>query len=148
MTAASQPATELSLQLVPHVCFYGRAEEALAFYADLFDGTYRLMRFSDGPDNCGLPPEQANDVMHAEFSAPGISFLANDGMDRNVEKPGSIQLTLMGPDLERGKRIFAALADGGTVTFPLQPQFWGAQFGLVTDKFGVAWMFSVGTGQA
>jgi len=36
--------------------------------------------------------------------------------------------------------LFAALAEGGEVTTPLQEMFWGAFFGGLTDKFGVQWM--------
>ncbi|MEO5942947.1 MAG: VOC family protein [Ferruginibacter sp.] len=37
---------------------------------------------------------------------------------------------------------FAALADGGNITMPMQDTFWGARFGMTTDKFGVHWMFN------
>ena len=144
MTATAPVSQELSLQLSPHVCFYGRTEEALAFYARVFGGTYHVMRVSEGPNNCNLAPD---DIMHAEFNAPGVSFMANDGMDRDVKMPGNITLTLSGTDVEKGKRIFHDLSDGGTVTFPLTPQFWGALFGLITDRFGVNWMMNLCTGQ-
>jgi PhnB protein len=37
---------------------------------------------------------------------------------------------------------FDALAAGGKVTMPLQDTFWGAKFGMLTDAFGVRWMFN------
>lgn len=37
---------------------------------------------------------------------------------------------------------FKKMADGETVTMPLQNQFLGARFGMLKDKFGVAWMFN------
>ena len=145
-TTATTVSQELSLQLLPHICFYGRTAEALEFYAPIFGGTYNVMKFSDGPNNCNMPPESVNDIMHAEFNAPGVSFMANDGMDRHVQAAGSITLALNGTDVEKGKRIFEALSEGGTVIAPLEPQFWGAHFGLVTDRFGVAWMVNAGPG--
>jgi PhnB protein len=36
--------------------------------------------------------------------------------------------------------LFAKLSDGGNVTMPLQDTFWGAYFGMWTDRFGVNWM--------
>ena len=39
-------------------------------------------------------------------------------------------------------RIFNALAAGGKITVPLEKMFWGAYFGMLTDKFGVQWMVS------
>jgi len=39
-------------------------------------------------------------------------------------------------------RVFARLAEGGEVTMPIAQQFWGARFGMLTDKFGIQWMFN------
>jgi PhnB protein len=43
------------------------------------------------------------------------------------------------------RRIFDALADGGTVTLPFQPTFWAKGFGMATDKFGTPWMVGGGS---
>jgi PhnB protein len=40
-------------------------------------------------------------------------------------------------------RVFAALADGGTVTMPLTQTFWSPRFGMLSDRFGVGWMVNV-----
>ena len=34
------------------------------------------------------------------------------------------------------------MADGGTVMMPLADAFWGAYFGMLTDKFGINWMIN------
>jgi len=36
--------------------------------------------------------------------------------------------------------LFNRLSAGGQVIMPLDKAFWGAYFGMVTDKFGVQWM--------
>ena len=33
-------------------------------------------------------------------------------------------------------------SEGGTVTMPLSDMFWGAYFGVCTDKYGINWMFN------
>jgi PhnB protein len=38
--------------------------------------------------------------------------------------------------------IFTALSAGGKVDMPMFLTFWGAYFGLFTDKFGIQWMVS------
>jgi PhnB protein len=35
---------------------------------------------------------------------------------------------------------FLKLSEGGNVTMELQDTFWGAFFGMWTDKFGINWM--------
>jgi uncharacterized glyoxalase superfamily protein PhnB len=37
-------------------------------------------------------------------------------------------------------QLFSNLADGGSVTMPLEKTYWAEAFGMVTDKFGVKWM--------
>ncbi|HTY54572.1 MAG TPA: VOC family protein [Candidatus Binataceae bacterium] len=37
---------------------------------------------------------------------------------------------------------FEALAAGGKVTMQLQDTFWGARFGMLTDAYGIRWMFN------
>jgi PhnB protein len=37
------------------------------------------------------------------------------------------------------ERAFHALAEGGTVTMPLQETFWAKRFGAVTDRYGLPW---------
>ena len=41
---------------------------------------------------------------------------------------------------EEAKRLFDGLSAGGKVTMPLNKTFWGALFGMFTDKFGIQWM--------
>jgi PhnB protein len=40
-------------------------------------------------------------------------------------------------------RMFAALADGGTVQMPQGETFFAKSFGMVADRFGVSWMVIV-----
>ena len=38
--------------------------------------------------------------------------------------------------------MFAALGEGGAVGMPLQRTIWNARFGLLTEWFGVKWMYN------
>lgn len=42
----------------------------------------------------------------------------------------------------RAEKVFNALAEGGKVTMPLAPPFWGGHFGMLVDQFRVPWMVS------
>jgi PhnB protein len=92
------------------------------------------------------PPDWQDKIMHATFTAPGITFMAADGRPGKTVNPdeGNIALSLADSDVAAGTRIFNALAEGGTVTMPLEKQFWGATFGQVTDRFGTEWMLNLG----
>ena len=46
---------------------------------------------------------------------------------------------------EETDRLFAGLSEGGNVAMAPQDMFWGAYFGMCTDKFGINWMLSYET---
>ncbi len=43
-------------------------------------------------------------------------------------------------DTADAKRVFDALADGGSVTQALEPTFFSEAFGMCVDRFGTPWM--------
>jgi PhnB protein len=55
-----------------------------------------------------------------------------------------ITVSLSGDDSEELRAYWEKLAEGGTVTMPLEKQMWGDEFGMCTDRFGVPWMVDIG----
>lgn len=137
-------ATGTALQFQPYIFLYGRCEEALEFYKKTFGGSYELMRVKDSPmkDEPGMGDGER--VMHASFTAPGVSFLCSDGHGTKTIDPeeGNISLAISATDKSTGERIFAMLSDGGTVKMPLKDVFWGGRFANVVDRFGNDWMIT------
>lgn len=41
--------------------------------------------------------------------------------------------------IDQAHSAFHALSQGGQVTMPLALTFWAQTFGMLTDRFGVAW---------
>ena len=97
-----------------------------------------------------MPAEWQNKLMHASFKAENIFFMSSDvmsdgnGFGSQTVKPETspISLSLNFTDTEKQTEVFNKLADGGTVTMPLQDTFWGARFGMLNDRFGIRWMFN------
>ena len=71
--------------------------------------------------------------------------MASDGMPDKTYGEGPISLSVTTTDLAEAERVFNALAAGGNVEVPMQDMFWGAKFGMLTDKFGIDWMVSCRT---
>ncbi|MFY9718826.1 MAG: hypothetical protein WAK16_04205 [Candidatus Cybelea sp.] len=70
--------------------------------------------------------------------------MASDGQPGPApDGEDDIVLSLATSDGAEGERVFKALAEGGTVSMPLEDQFWGGRLGSLTDRFGVQWMVSV-----
>ena len=135
------------MQIEPYLAFGGRCEEALAFYAAALGGkVVRLTRFEGSPmDKAGkVPAQMKQKVMHAIFEADGARFLASDngGGGPGAKYVGFSMSVSIPADPAKARRVFDELAVGGKVTLPFNKMFWGAEFGLVTDKFGVQWMIN------
>ncbi|GGR97397.1 hypothetical protein GCM10010169_47450 [Micromonospora fulviviridis] len=63
--------------------------------------------------------------------------------------PGTtMAVSLSGDDADDLRRWWEQLADGGTVTMPLEKQMWGDEFGMCVDRFGTSWMVDIGQPQA
>ena len=146
-TAAQTGTTGTKVTLQPYIFFYGRAEDALEFYKNVFRGNYEAMRNSDYPtkDDPMMAGADPNKIMHASFTSPGISFFASDGREEKTIDPeeGNVALALSATDKAEGERICTLLAEGGTVKMPLAEAFWGGRFADIVDKFGNEWMITV-----
>jgi PhnB protein len=57
----------------------------------------------------------------------------------HYESPRGFGVLLGISQLSDAERVFTALAENGTVRFPLQETFWALRYGSVTDQFGVPW---------
>ncbi len=129
--------------LNPYLAFGGNAGEAMEFYRDVFGGELVVNTFADfGGDGDQPAPDG---VMHAQLTTEaGYTLMASDmppGMDY---QPGnSISVSISGEDDDRLRGYWEKLAAGGSVMMPLEKQMWGDEFGMVTDRFGVAWMVNI-----
>jgi PhnB protein len=128
------------MHVEPYLFFNGRTEEALDFYRDAIGATTQmLMRNKDAPEPpVGAPPGSGNQVLHAAFRVGESVLLASDG-----PVPGGFNgfaLSLYAKDDADAQRKFDALAAGGEVRMPLAETFFAHRFGMLADRFGVAWM--------
>lgn len=130
------------MQLQPYLTFNGTCEDALNFYKAVFNGEIiDISRFGETPMEFG--EEDKNRVMNAIFKAGDIAFMASDTMPgQGTPTNGNITMALVTTDLEATDRTFAALAEDGTITMPLDNTFWNARFGMLIDKFGIEWMIN------
>lgn len=132
------------MQLTPYLMFNGNCEEALNFYAQTIGGEIKNLSRDEGSPAESISGDKQK-VMHANFEGNGIAFMASDGSGKPVSNVGNIHLCIDFKDLNAMDNVFNALCEGGEITMPLQDTFWGARFGMLTDKFGINWMFNSDT---
>jgi PhnB protein len=135
------------MQIQPYLFFDGRCEEAIDFYRKTLGAEVEMiMRFSESPEPCPegmVPPGSENKIMHASMRVGGATVMASDGHCAGKPSFQGFALSLDAKDENEAKRLFDALADGGQVQAPLSKTFFAKAFGMVADKFGVAWMVIV-----
>ena len=135
------------MKVEPYLFFEGRCDEAIEFYRRALGAEVTmLMRYKDSPEPPQpgmIPPGSENKVMHASLRVGDTTVMASDG--RCSGKPGfqGLSLSITVSDAAAADRVFAALADGGQVRMPLTKTFFSPRFGMVADRFGVAWMVIV-----
>jgi predicted 3-demethylubiquinone-9 3-methyltransferase (glyoxalase superfamily) len=125
--------------------FEGRAEEAMTFYASLFDDAEISSIERWGPDEPGAEGtlQRAtlrlagqtliffdSPVEHAFGFTPAISLFVDCESEREVDD------------------LFAALADGGGVLMGLDAYPFSKRFGWVNDRFGVSWQLNLAAAEA
>jgi PhnB protein len=137
------------MAIQPYLFFEGRTEEALNFYAKALGAqTQMLMHYRDAPGGTAKCPDGStppgDKVMHALASIGGSQVMASDGFCSGKPNFAGFSLSFEAKDEIDAKKRFDALAAGGKVTAPLSETFFAKAFGMVTDKFGVAWMIIAG----
>lgn len=131
----------------PYLFFDGRCEEALDFYRQAIGAKVTmLMRNKESPEPPPpgmLAPGSEEKVMHAAFTVGESLVMASDGFARGEPVFKGFTLSLQAADEAEARRLFDALAAGGSVTMPLGKTFWSPAFGMLTDRFGIGWMVQV-----
>jgi PhnB protein len=129
-----------------YLVFNGNCRQAMTFYGKSLGGELEIMPFSDGPEKFGFSefPKEAQDrIMHARLTRGPAVLMASDTMPGMPFAQGNnFSVSVNCESAEEIERLFSALGANGKVTMPLQDAFWGARFGMLTDQFGVNWMFS------
>ena len=133
------------MAFIPHLNFDGNCAEAMQFYASIFHATEtRVMLYSDVPEGERMPP--SNRVVYSHIMVGENCLMGSDyplGMQAKPQESVSVNHPVA--DVETGRKLFDALAEGGEVTMPFEATFFSAGFGMVRDRFGTKWMIGVST---
>ena len=130
----------------PYVNFSGNTEEVFNFYKSVFGGEFlALQRFKDTPEKDRVPANEQEMIMHVALPIGKNILMGTDALESMGHKisPGTnFSISVDAESEEEANTLFSRLSDGGRVTVPLSKMFWGAYFGMLTDKFGIQWMVS------
>lgn len=124
----------------PYIAFTGNCEEAINFYKDCMDGEILYMGKYEGS-----PMEEdgnGDKILHCTLKVGDSHIMACDNMHGENPSGSNISLAVGTSDAAQAERYFERMAEGGTVTMPMQETHWAERFGMLTDKYGINWMFN------
>lgn len=132
----------MASRLNPYINFGDKAREAMEFYRDVFGGELTLSTFGEAT---GAQGADADKIMHSQLETPsGFTIMASDAPEGMPRSAGSaISISLSGDEGDQLRDYWDKLSQNGSVTMPMEKQFWGDDFGMVTDQFGIVWMVSI-----
>jgi len=131
------------MKISPYVTFDGCCEEAFAAYAALLGGEVSsLMRWSEAPG--GGPPDMAGKVMHANLRLDRDDLLGCDQSGTANPAPAGFSVTLEVETNAEAERIYAGLAEGGSVRMAIGETFFAQRFASLIDRFGIPWLIISG----
>jgi PhnB protein len=130
--------------LNPYLIFSGKAEKAIKHYETALGAKAdKIMRFGDIPGGGDSPPEAKNRVMHCVLHIGSQVVMVSDSRPGEEVPPGGpVHISVDFDDEADMATRFEALSAGGKVNMPLADTFWGARFGMLTDAYGIEWMFN------
>jgi PhnB protein len=131
-------------QVNPYLNFRGQTEGAFGFYRSVFGGDeLSFVRYRDM--GMGGPDDRDGDLIAYVALPIGANtvLMGSDITDAYADRfsvGSNVQVYLAAEDAAEARRLFEALADGGTGTMPLERTAWAELFGSCIDRYGVPWM--------
>lgn len=122
--------------------FDGNCAEAMKFYQKCLKADLQLKLYSDALGD-QTPPALQNRIMNARLTKGGVTLMGSDIMPNPEFRQGhNFTISVACESKQEADAIAGALKEGGTVTMANHDAFFGAYFGMLTDKYGIDWMFS------
>lgn len=131
------------MNVSPYLSFDGQCEAAFKFYEQVLGGKVEsLIPYEGSPMASEVPADWGPKVMHGEYKLGELVLMGSDCAPGQYESAKGTSLMIGIADPAEAERSFNALAEGGTVTMPIQKTFWAAKFGTLVDQFGIPWMIN------
>ena len=135
-------------QLQAYLHFDGNCRRAMTFYQHCLGGELVLQTVGQTGDYSQTPGEGSDRILHSSLTTDSFVLLASDlSVAGGMVKGNSISLMLNCDSESEINERFASLSSGGEVLHPLEPTFWGAIFGDLTDQYGIHWYLNFATAQ-
>lgn len=133
------------MRLNPYLSFNGRCRDAFEFYERALGGMITFIQtYGESPMGSSVPADVHGHVMHVTLQVGDQVLQGADAPPGQFTTPAGFCVAVQCDEAAEGERVFAALAQNGTVQMPFEPTFWAKGFGMVIDQFGTPWIVNAG----
>lgn len=127
------------MKVQSYLAFNGNCQEALNFYADLFNADIKNRQTYEDK-KIDIPSSYRQKLQHAELKGKGVHFMAYDASpDTPINHGNQIHMSVDLQNSERAEELFKLLSKDGQIHHNFREREWG-YFGRCTDRFGINWM--------
>ncbi|MGV9677071.1 VOC family protein [Nocardia sp. NPDC003482] len=133
----------MSITTTTHLNFRGDARTALEFYRSVFGGDLTVVTYADTGNTA-----EGDHVLWGQVLADnGFHVMAYDVPATLPYHPGEnpVFVSVRGDTVQEITGYWNALSADATVVVPLGPAGWADTYGMLRDRFGVAWVLDVVT---
>ncbi|MCD1258371.1 VOC family protein [Paenibacillus athensensis] len=136
---------------IAYVNFDGMADQAIDFYSEALQAhTVKKVRFGDCSQDPAypMPENELKMIMESSIEFAGGKLMMSDvppSMQKvtgELVRGNQIQISLVIDDKQALQTYFTQLSVGGYVIMPLSAVPWSSCFGLLVDRYGIAWKFN------
>jgi PhnB protein len=130
-------------QINAYINFDGNCREVMTFYKECLGGELNMQTVEGSPIEAQCPASMKQQILHASLMKDDLVIMGSDMQEPGgFTKGNNIALSLSCSSDEEIKTFFSKLSEGGKISHNLMQSFWGATFGVLTDKYGIRWMLN------
>jgi PhnB protein len=126
-----------------YIWFNGQCREAMNFYKDCLGGELILQTVEGSPIEAQCAEAMKGMILHASLTSNAMVLMGSDMTSpAGYTKGNNIALSLNCSSEAELNTFFTKLSAGGAIVDAVKEQFWGAIFGVCSDKYGITWMLN------
>ena len=130
-------------QINAYINFEGNCREVMTFYKEALGAELNMQTVGGSPIEAQCSPAMKDQILHASLVKDELLLMGSDMQGpEGFTKGNNIALSLNCSSEDEINTFFRNLSKGGKITHVLTESFWGATFGVLTDKFGIRWMLN------
>ena len=122
--------------------FDGNCRQAMQFYQKCLGTEIQMSLYPDAKGQLSNDPGAK--IMHSQLLQNGQPVLMASDMPpgSSVRSGNNFSVSVECDSVEEIERLFRAVGEKGQVRVPLANMPWGARLGMLTDQFGIQWLFN------